>query len=109
MNYHLWEGLLFGQLVVLTPWKIVGVIGATLFASRWLVQAYYSRLAGKPVTPLAFWIMSVAGSVTTLVYFTFSPHVDMVGILQNLFPSVIVSYNLYLDLTHRRRERTLKD
>jgi len=96
--------LLFGREVVLTPWKIIGIVGAILFASRWLVQVYYSRLAGKPVTPRIFWVMSIIGSVMCLAYFTLSHKPDMVGVLQNLFPSVIAAYNLYLDLTHRRKE-----
>ena len=92
--------------VVVTPWKIYGLIGVALFSGRWLVQMYCSRQAGKPVTPRVFWVMSMAGSLILLSYFIFSPkHRDMVGVLSNLFPSVIAAYNLYLDLKHATTTR----
>lgn len=104
MNQHLFDfPFLAGQLVV-TPWKIVGVIGAVMFASRWLVQSYYSRKAGKPVTPpRAFWVLSVMGSLLTLAYFIFSPKQDMVGVIQNLIPCFTACYMLYLDLVHQKK------
>ena len=104
MNEHLWISKLFGSEVVVTPWKLIGVIGALMFASRWFVQAYYSRRAGRSVTPRLFWVMSIVGSITTLAYFVFNPKHDMVGVLQNLFPFFIASYNLYLDIRNEKRE-----
>ena len=103
MNSHIYQGLLFGSPVVLTPWKIIGMIGALFFASRWFVQAYYSRKAGKPITPRLFWVMSLVGSITTLAYFVFSTKQDMVGVIQNLFPFIISAYNLYLDSSYGRK------
>ena len=107
MNYELYRGVVFDKHLLVTPWTVICVIGTLLFASRWLVQMYHSRLAGKPVTPRAFWVMSVAGSLMTLAYFALAQEVvgngAMMGVLGNLFPSMIASYNLYLDLAHRRR------
>ncbi len=103
MNSHIYEGLLFGSPVVVTPWKIIGMIGALFFASRWFVQAYYSRKAGKPITPRLFWVMSLVGSITTLAYFVFSTKQDMVGVIQNLFPFIVSAYNLYLDSSYGRK------
>ncbi|HYF52108.1 MAG TPA: lipid-A-disaccharide synthase N-terminal domain-containing protein [Planctomycetota bacterium] len=103
MDETLLEFTLFGQGVVITPWKIFGMIGVALFTGRWLFQMYYSRKAGRPVTPRIFWLMSVAGSLILLSYFIFSPKRDMVGIMSNLFPSIIALYNLYLDLTHEKK------
>jgi lipid-A-disaccharide synthase-like uncharacterized protein len=91
--------------VVVTAWKIMGVSGALMFSARWLVQAYYSRKAGKPVTPRMFWILSVVGSWMMLGYFTLGPKPDMVGVASSIFPSFIAAYNLYLDLTYERRMR----
>jgi len=102
MNHVIYE--IPGHLL-LTPWKLIGMTGALLFSLRWLVQFYYSRKAGVPVTPRSFWIMSIIGSLMTLAYFLFSPKRDMVGIIQNIFPSVIASYNLYLELTRDERMR----
>jgi lipid-A-disaccharide synthase-like uncharacterized protein len=85
----------------ITPWKLVGYVGVTLFAGRWFVQMWYSRVHGKPVVPTVFWVMSIVGSVLLLAYFIFGKN-DSVGILSNLFPAGVAVYNLYLDMGHRR-------
>jgi len=90
--------------VTVTPWKLVGYLGVTLFAGRWFVQLYYSRKLRRPVVPTVFWVMSISGSLLLLSYFVFGKN-DSVGILSNLFPAGIASYNLYLDLTNKRRRR----
>ena len=87
--------------VTLTPWKLVGYLGVALFAGRWLVQVYASRLEGRPTLPRVFWYMSVTGSLLLLFYFTFGKN-DSVGILSNLFPVLIAGYNLYLELRSPR-------
>jgi lipid-A-disaccharide synthase-like uncharacterized protein len=87
--------------VTLTPWKLVGYLGVALFAGRWLVQVYASRVEGRPTLPRVFWYMSVTGSLLLLAYFTFGKN-DSVGILSNLFPALIAGYNLYLDLRSPR-------
>lgn len=87
--------------VVITPWKLIGYLGVSLFAGRWFVQMWASRQAGKPTMPVLFWYMSMAGSLMLLCYFIFGKN-DSVGILSNLFPTGIAAYNLYLELTHRR-------
>jgi lipid-A-disaccharide synthase-like uncharacterized protein len=89
--------------LVITPLKMIGLAGAFLFSSRWFVQLYASRKNGKPTVPRSFWYLSVVGSFCTLSYFIFGK-TDSVGILQNLFPAFIAVYNVYLDLTHQRRE-----
>jgi lipid-A-disaccharide synthase-like uncharacterized protein len=90
--------------VTITPWKLVGYLGVALFAGRWFVQLYYSRKLRRPVVPTVFWVMSISGSLLLLSYFVFGKN-DSVGILSNLFPAGIASYNLYLDLTNKRRRR----
>jgi lipid-A-disaccharide synthase-like uncharacterized protein len=87
--------------VTLTPWKLVGYLGVALFAGRWLVQVYASRVRGRPTVPRVFWYMSVTGSLLLLAYFTFGKN-DSVGILSNVFPVFIAAYNLYLDLRRPR-------
>ena len=83
-----------------TPWKVIGLVGALMFAGRWLAQFIASRRAGKPVVPRLFWYMSIVGSLMTLSYFVFGKN-DAVGILQNLFPTFVATYSLYLDIRHR--------
>jgi lipid-A-disaccharide synthase-like uncharacterized protein len=87
--------------VVITPWKLVGYVGVTLFAGRWFVQLIASRKHGRPTMPALFWYMSITGSVLLLAYFVFGKN-DSVGVLSNLFPFAVALYNLYL---HRRIER----
>lgn len=87
-----WTGL------YLSPWKLIGLTGASMFGSRWLLQFLASRRAGRPVIPRAFWYMSLAGSAMTLAYFLFSQKQDAVGVLQNLFPAFTAGYSLYLDI-----------
>lgn len=84
-----------------TPWKLIGYIGALMFGMRWVVQFIASRRAGRPVIPRLFWYMSVIGSLMALSYFTFSAKSDSVGVLQNLFPAFTAFYSLYLDIHHR--------
>ena len=83
-----------------SPWKLIGLTGALMFGSRWVVQFIASKRAGKPVIPRLFWYMSIVGSVMTLSYFIFGKN-DSVGILQNLFPTFTACYSLYLDIRHR--------
>ncbi|MGH8080964.1 MAG: lipid-A-disaccharide synthase N-terminal domain-containing protein [Lysobacter sp.] len=89
----------------MSPWKLIGLIGALMFGGRWLVQFVASKRQGKPVIPRAFWYMSLVGSVMTLSYFVFSQKQDSVGVIQNLFPAFTAAYSLYLDIKHRGWKR----
>lgn len=93
----------------MTPWKLVGLTGATMFGLRWLVQFLATRRAGAPVIPRAFWVMSLAGSAMTLAYFLFSSKQDAVGVLQNLFPAFTAAYSLWLDIRNRGLRRPPDD
>jgi lipid-A-disaccharide synthase-like uncharacterized protein len=93
---------LLGMTLVITPWKIVGYVGVILFAGRWFVQMWASRRHRKVVMPRLFWYMSITGSLLLLSYFIFGKN-DSVGILSNMFPFLVASYNLYLDITHQNR------
>lgn len=86
--------------VVLTPWKVIGVIGALMFAARWFVQAWASKKAGRSIVPLSFWLMSIVGSGVTLAYFIFGRN-DIVGILQNVSPFFLALYNVRLEMKRR--------
>jgi lipid-A-disaccharide synthase-like uncharacterized protein len=101
-----WQHILTAlQNFELTPWKVVGFLGMVLFTSRWFVQLYYTRKLKRVVMPLAFWWLSVAGSVLLLAYFIFGKN-DSVGILSNFFPVFVSVYNLYVHLRHRRNRLT---
>jgi lipid-A-disaccharide synthase-like uncharacterized protein len=89
---------------VITPWKLIGYTGVFLFGGRWFVQLIASHMKKQPTFPRLFWYMSLTGSACLLAYFTFGKN-DSVGILSNLFPASVAAYNLFLDITHRRRTR----
>jgi len=88
-------GSVFG--IVVTPWKLVGFLGALMFAGRWLVQAWATRRAGRPTIPRSFWIISLSGSAMVTSYFIWGKN-DSVGILTNLLPASVAFYNLVMDI-----------
>lgn len=81
-----------------TAWMIIGFVGVVLFAGRWVVQLLASGRTRRPTFPRLFWVMSLAGSILLLLYFSFG-HNDPVGILSNLFPAFVAGYNLVLELS----------
>ncbi len=105
LNAHLASILHALQQFQLTPWKAVGYAGTLLFTSRWFVQVYYTRKYKRVVMPLAFWWLSVAGSLLLLAYFVIGKN-DSVGILSNFFPVFVSTYNLVVHLRHRRNSVT---
>lgn len=102
MNDVLLQFTVFGKPVFITAWKLIGYAGVAIFAGRWFVQLAASHMAKKSTIPRLFWYMSLTGSILLLSYFTFGKN-DSVGILSNLFPSFVASYNLFLDIRHGRR------
>ena len=92
-------GTLFG--VTLTPWKLIGFVGALMFAGRWLVQAWATRRAGRPTIPRSFWIISLTGSAMVTSYFIWGKN-DAIGVLTNLLPASVAFYNLIMDIRHHR-------
>jgi lipid-A-disaccharide synthase-like uncharacterized protein len=83
--------------LVVTPWKIIGFIGALMFAARWLVQAWATKRAGRPTIPRSFWIISLTGSAMVTSYFIWGKN-DSIGVLTNLLPAAVAFYNLVLDI-----------
>lgn len=88
-------GNFFG--VTVTAWKLVGFLGALMFAGRWLIQAWATRRAGKPTIPRSFWIISLMGSAMVTSYFIWGKN-DAVGVLTNLLPASVAFYNLVMDI-----------
>ena len=93
-------GDLFDRLFA-SGWTILGLAGSLCFASRWFVQVAASRRARRPVTPVAFWVISCFGSLLLLSYFALSPGRDPVGLLSNSFPMAVATYNLTLAMRGR--------
>lgn len=49
-------------------WLIFGLIAQLVFAARFVVQWISSERAGRSVVPFAFWFISMAGGLMTLLY-----------------------------------------
>ena len=88
-------GIYFG--IVITPWKLIGFLGALMFLLRWLVQAWATRRAGRPTIPRSFWLISLTGSALVTSYFVWGKN-DAVGVLTNLLPATVAFYNLVMDI-----------
>ena len=95
------EVLFHIQNVGVTPWKLIGYLGVLLFTSRWFVQMYATRKLKRVYMPMAFWWLSVCGSVLLVSYFIFGKN-DSVGIISNMFPAFVSVYNIVVDLRHRK-------
>ena len=87
-------------------WEAFGLIGNTIFGTRFFVQWIASEKARQSVVPTAFWWLSIAGSIILLLYFIHMR--SIVGVLAYL-PNVIpYSRNLVLIYRHKNQARELK-
>lgn len=75
-------------------WLVVGFVGQALFSMRFILQWVRSEREGRSVIPVAFWYLSLAGSVALLAYAIH--RVDPVFILGQAAGIVIYLRNLYL-------------
>lgn len=51
-----------------TFWLAVGFLGQLLFSARFIVQWIASERARKSIIPAAFWLFSIGGGATLLIY-----------------------------------------
>ena len=49
-------------------WLIIGFLGQAIFSARFIVQWLYSERHKESVVPIAFWLLSLGGSLTLLAY-----------------------------------------
>jgi lipid-A-disaccharide synthase-like uncharacterized protein len=89
--------------VTITPWKLIGYLGTFLFTARWFVQLYATKKMKRVHMPLAFWWLSIVGSVMTLGYFIWGKN-DSVGIIQTAFPMLVSIYNVVAHLREHKPE-----
>ena len=85
-----------------TIWVAIGLTGQLLFSCRWLVQWITSERAKKSIIPVAFWYLSIAGSLTLLAYALY--RMDPVFILGHVANSVIYIRNLVLLVREKRAD-----
>jgi lipid-A-disaccharide synthase-like uncharacterized protein len=80
-------------------WLAIGLTGNALFFSRFLVQWIASERARRSYVPVAFWWLSIAGSLVLLAYALHRR--DPVFVLAFLPNSVVYVRNLMLLQRHR--------
>ena len=95
--------------MILTPqiWLIIGFIGQTVFASRFLIQWIVSERASKSIIPNIFWWISIAGSLILLSYAIHKQ--DPVFIVGQSCGFLIYSRNLYLIRQDKRASKKNSD
>ena len=75
-------------------WFVLGLVGQATFFSRFLVQWLASERAGHSYIPLAFWWLSLAGSMLLLGYAIHRK--DPVFVLGQAFGWLVYARNLVL-------------
>ena len=75
-------------------WTIFGLVGNTMFTSRFIVQWYVSEKLKKSVIPKNFWHFSLIGGSIMLIYGLHDGHIPI--ILGYLTPPMIAARNLVL-------------
>ena len=88
-------------------WLVFGFAGQAAFAGRMLVQWIASERANASVVPRAFWILSLVGGTTLLIYFV--RRGDPVGITGQLLGVFIYVRNLALIARAGRRDAPAPD
>lgn len=86
----------------LSWWELLGICGALVFASRFMVQWIASERKGKSVVPRAFWYISIVGSAALLAYGIHFRRAAVV--LGQSFGFVVYIRNLML-IKKRKREK----
>src|SRR5215208_1435256 len=90
------DGKLFG--VDWTVWKVLGWLGNAIFFSRFFVQWYATEKLKRVVVPVAFWWLSLTGSLLLLIYAI--QKADSIFIVAYLFPWIPYIRNLVIHYRH---------
>lgn len=81
-------------------WLLLGTIGQTIFASRFIYQWVYSEYKKESIFPLGFWIISIIGSAIIIIYAIFAK--DLVLLIGQSFGLFVYSRNFYLRTLENR-------
>lgn len=77
-----------------SPWIFIGFFGQFVFFMRFAVQWFASERSKRVVIPMAFWYLSIGGSLIILVY---SIHIkDIVFITAQSFSLFVYIRNIML-------------
>ena len=83
-------------------WLGLGFVAQAIFASRFVVQWISSEKAGQSVVPIAFWYLSLGGSLLLLTYAIYRK--DPVFIIGQSIGGLIYARNLALISRKRSSE-----
>ena len=83
-------------------WLAIGFLGQAVFASRFIVQWWFSERAKRVVVPTVFWWLSLGGGLVLTIYAIHKR--DLVFTLGQFSGLFIYSRNLWLLHTAKRRE-----
>lgn len=86
-----------------TIWLAFGLLGNAAFFSRFFVQWIASERAGNSVVPLAFWHLSIVGTLILLVYAIHRK--DPVFTLAYLPNAFVYARNLALINNHKKKQQ----
>lgn len=81
-------------------WKVIGWMGNATFSSRFIVQWYATEKSKKVVIPVAFWWLSLTGSLLLLVYAL--QQKNSVFIYAYLFPWIPYTRSLIIHYRHEK-------
>ncbi len=82
-------------------WKVVGWIGNLVFFSRFFIQWYATEKRKQVVVPVAFWWLSLVGSILLLAYALFYKK-DSVFIFAYAFTWIPYIRNLVIQRRHAK-------
>jgi lipid-A-disaccharide synthase-like uncharacterized protein len=82
------------------PWLVAGLAGQAIWSTRFILQWWLSERAGYSHFPLAFWWLSLAGSLLNLAYtLQLDTPIFWIGFVTAWF---VPLRNLMLEYRHRR-------
>ena len=81
-------------------WKVIGWLGNFVFFARFFLQWYATERRKQVVVPVAFWWLSLAGSLLLLAYALFSLH-NSVIIFSYAFNWIPYVRNLIIHHRHK--------
>ena len=92
---------------ITSPWHLLGLAGTLMFSMRFIVQWIVSERRKESVIPIAFWYLSIFGSLGILVYAVH--RADPVFILAYAFNCFIYARNLMLIARERKSKSVAQE